>query len=138
MTSPTYAAIKTEFNALPRALVYNPCFSNKPGFSLKHREQLLWTEFLNPCSLVNWYLWSGISKSMPEVYLYYCRARRWIAVAVKLCKLLGQCTKIPIEPVSKRRKLESDREREQNRLEFISSLPPLPLPPAWRLPPLPF
>ena len=188
-TSPTYAAIKTEFNALPRGLVYNQSFSFRiathdemvqryllaTGRVATHDEmvlygdtslvvneqrgQLLWTEFLNFCS------------SGRELHRYYCHhiypnheqaadtesdvdiesdadeapsckpiilteAERGACMDdlfdnqsnfkqentyLVLCKLLGQCTKLPIEPVSKRRKLESDREREQSRLEFIES-----------------
>ena len=81
-TSPTYAAIKTEFNALPRGLVYNQSFSFRiathdemvqmaihlgggvpPPTSLvvnEQRGQLLWTEFLNFCS------------SGRELHRYYC------------------------------------------------------------------
>ena len=82
-TSPTYAAIKTEFNALPRGLVYNQSFSFRiathdemvqryllaDDSGVPHptslvineqRGQLLWTEFLNFCS------------SGRELHRYYC------------------------------------------------------------------
>ena len=82
-TSPTYAAIKTEFNALPRGLVYNQSFSFRiathdemvqryllaDDSGVPHptslvvneqRGQLLWTEFLNFCS------------SGRQLHRYYC------------------------------------------------------------------
>ena len=161
MTSPTYAAIKTEFNALSRGLVWNTSFSyrtarpdemarmygpdvgrmcqlpalarwrNFPSTSLvvnEPREQLLWQEFLNCCSpgekLHPYYchhiypnhedtdIESDADEApsckpiiltkaerdacMEDLFDYQSNFKQENTYLV-LCKLVGQCTKLPIE-----------------------------------------